>query len=205
MVSSPRWKGISFRADRFGGSGLRMSVSDPTDIIDDGITPARTVRLGIEKKDFEAFGAGVVLDFHLFRLSLDAFAGDWEGEGTLTVSDGLNPPTVTAVDLEGDTWGLHFGLHWPGLRGRWGAVEASLGPQLSVGWQHEEIDPVPGDPAGVHHDEVNELVGRAGLRAGLRVHVAEGAWLSLEGEGALQAGSSRGFVSEISLGFGFRF
>lgn len=205
VVTRPRWKGITFRADRFGGSGLKMDVSDPTHLRDDGITPPDHVRLDIEEKDFEAFGAGVVVDFELFRLSIDAFMGDWEGEGTLTVSDGVNPPVATAVDLEGETWGLHFGLHWPGLRGRWGGLEASLGPQLSVGWQHEELDPVVGDPAGVHHDEVNELVGRAGLRLGVRVHAGEGAWFSLEAEGALQAGSSVGFVSEISVGFGFRF
>ncbi len=204
-VPRPRWKGLTLRADAFGGSGLRMHVSDPTEIRNDGITPERRSTLRLDEKDVEAVGAGVVLDFDLFRLSLDVFVGDWEGKGRLTEVDGPNPPVVTAVEAEGETWGLHVGLHWPGLRGRTGAFEASLGPQLSVGWQHEEIDRIPAASLPVHDDSIDELVARTGLRLGVRLHLGGEAWLSLEGEGAWQFGSSVGFVREFSAGVGLRF
>lgn len=205
ITTSPRWKGLTVRAGHFGGSGLRMDVSDPTEIRNDGISPEFRVTLELEEKDIDAVSVGFVVDFELFRLSFDLIYGDWQGEGELTISDGLNPTTVSSVDLEGDLWGLHFGLYWPGLRGRWGFFEGSLGPQLSVGWQHETIDRIPQAPLPVHDDEVNELVGRVGLRLGVRFHLGKGAWISFEGEGAFQGGSSLGFVHDLSAGFGLTF
>ena len=205
ITTSPRWKGITFRAGHFGGTGLRMDVSNPTESRNDGITPEFRVTLELDEKDIDAVSAGFVVDFELFRLSFDVLYGDWQGEGDLIISDGVNPETTTPVDVEGDFWGLHFGLHWPGLHGRTGILEASLGPQLSVGWQHETIDRLPQAPLPVHDDEVNELVGRLGLRLGVRLHLGRGAWFSLEGEGAFQGGSSKGFVHDLSAGFGFLF
>ncbi len=205
VTSAPRWKGLTVRAGHFGGTGLRMDVSDPTEIRNDGITPEFRASLELDEKDVDALSAGFVVDFELFRLSLDFFYGDWEGEGDLTVSDGINPTTVTRVEVEGETWGLHVGLLWPALHGRLGGLEGFLGPQLSVGWQHETIDRIPQAPLPVHDDEINELVGRAGLRLGLRMHLGEQAWFSLEAEGGLQGGSSKGFVHDVTAGFGIAF
>lgn len=204
VFKAPLWRGLEVRAGVLQGSGLRMNVSDPSDIQDDGITPPFRVSLELEEKDFEALSLGVLLDFDLFRLSIDFFTGDWKGEGVLTVENAPNPPVLTPVDVEGETWGFHFGIHWPALRTRSGPFEASLGPQLSVGWQHEELDPIAGDPVGVHHDEVNELAGRTGIRLAF-LYRAGDAWFSLEGEAGHQVGSSVGPVSSLSAGIGFRF
>jgi hypothetical protein len=181
-----------------------MNTSDLGEFVSDGTSsPPKALFEFEEMHSFQALGAGVEVDFRLFRISASVFQGDWEGEGTLVVDDGFLSVTRTPVDVEGDLMGAKFAIEWPLLRWRSPGFDFSLGPELAALWLHEEFDPVPGTPLPFD-DELDQLVGSIApkLRLGPRFGRLD---LHLDLTTAYLFGHARGWGADAAFGLSFRF
>lgn len=199
-----RFRSVELRAGLLSAESLDMNVGDLLEIVDDGLTPTFRSRVEFETTErLDAFTLGVRFDINLFRLSIDAFHGDWEGKGTLTYGFDGGFQTVQAVDLEGDAWGAHFTVEWPALRWQSAAFEATLGPVVGANWFHEEVEAVPGAPVPFD-GHVNALVGSLGPRLSLAVRL-DRLELSAEVETSLLFGQLEGTETRAAFGLGLRF
>ena len=199
-----RFRSVELRPGLLSTSDLDMNVGDALEIVSDGFNPDFSSRLNFdETTSLDAFTFGVSFDFNLFRLAVEGFSGDWEGEGTLVFGQAGGPFTTQQVDLEGDAWGAHFTFEWPALRYESPAFSATLGPVLGVNWFHEEVDDVPESPLPFD-EHVNALVGSFGARLtfGVRFDRVE---LSAEVEEAALFGQMSGLQTRAALGLGLRF
>lgn len=199
-----RFRSVEIRPGLLKADDLDMNVGDALEIRSDGINPEFRSRLEFERTDrLDAFTFGVSFDFNLFRLAVDGFFGDWEGEGTLTYGPTAGPTTTLPVDLEGDAWGAHFTVEWPALRYESPELAATLGPILGVNWFHEELEDVPQSPLPFD-EHVNALVGSVGPRATLALRF-DRLEISAEVEYAFLLGQLEGSGLRAALGLGLRF
>lgn len=199
-----RFRSVELRAGLLQAGSLDMNVGDALEIVNDGLNPEFRSRLEFEETErLDAFTLGVCWDFNLFRLGVEGFFGDWEGEGTLRYGQTGGPQTVLPVDVEGDAWGAHFTAEWPALRYESPGFAVSLGPVIGVNWFHEEFDDVPESPVPVD-GHINALVGSFGPRldVALRFDRLE---LSAEVEVSALFGQLEGVELRASLGAGLRF
>lgn len=199
-----RFRSIELRAGLLNTGELDVNVGDLLEIQADGLNPVFRSRLEIETTErLDAFTLGLRFDFNLFRVAVDGFFGDWEGEGTMSYGFDGGPQTVQEVELDGDAWGSHFTVEWPALRYQDPLFEATLGPVLGANWFHEEVDPVPGAPIPFD-GHINALVGSLGLRLGLAVRF-DRVELSAEVEADYLFGQFEGMETRAALGLGLRF
>lgn len=201
-TNSPVWRGAFFSIGVFSGSDLEMNAPLAVETRSDGVNPVQRVEFEYDEMEFEAVSLSVAFDFDVFRLSASFFTGDFEATGELRFTDGLNPAASTSTELDGDFFGVRVGGYWPALRYRGGVFEASIGPELSVGWFHSEAD-VTGSPLP-YDDTLDQLIGTFGPRLSVRVFIGRFA-LSAEATGSLLFGHSRGFVEELTFGIGYKF
>jgi hypothetical protein len=199
-----RFRSVELRAGFLQTGSLDMNVGDALEIVNDGLNPEFRSRVAFEETErLDAFTLGVCWDFNLFRLAVEGFYGDWEGEGTLRYGQTNGPQTTLPVDVEGDAWGAHFTFEWPAFRYETPAFALSLGPVLGANWFHEEFGDVPESPVPVD-GHINALVGSLGPRldAALRFDRLE---LSAEIEVSALFGQLEGVELRASLGAGLRF
>lgn len=199
-----RFRSVELRGGLLNAGDLDMNVGDLLEIQSDGLNPVFRSRLEIETTErLDATTLGVRFDFNLFRVAVDGFFGDWEGEGTMTYGVDGGMQTVQEVDLEGDAWGAQFSVEWPALRWQDPSFEATLGPVLGANWFHEEVDPVAAAPIPFD-GHVNALVGSLGPRLGLAVRF-DRVELSAEFEVDYLFGQLQGVETRAALGLGLRF
>ena len=80
-----RFRSVEVRPGILSTSDLDMNVGDFVEIVNDGLNPDFESRLKFDETTrLDAFTFGVAFDFNLFRLGVEGFFGDWEGEGTVT-------------------------------------------------------------------------------------------------------------------------
>lgn len=202
-VRTPSVRGMALYAREFVTDRLDADIPFAEEVRSDGFNPVLRTRLEISEVEFDAPVLAFAFDLDLFRLSVNVFRGEWEGEGTLTVDDGIRPATTQPVDVEGDVWGFKVALEWPLVEYRSGSVRASLGPEFGVLWVHEELEAIPASPIQFS-DDFDQLVGSLGPK--LRLGVGLGGFEILaEGLGAYLFDQLKGWSLEASLGVGFRF
>jgi hypothetical protein len=199
-----RFRNVEVRAGILQISDADLSVGDLHEIESDGLNPDRFARLVLKTTEsLDAVSFGVRFDFNLFRLAVDGFLGDWEGDGTLSYGQIGGPTTTVPVDLEGDAWGCYFTFEYPALRYRTPTFEGTLGPVLGVNWVHQEVEDVPASPIAFD-GEVDALVGSLGLRLDLAVRFDR--WeISGEVEPGFAFGQLQGMELRAALGVGLRF
>lgn len=199
-----RFRSVELRPGILAVSDADLNVGDLLEIESDGLTPDRHSRLVFDRTErLDAFTLGVRWDFNLFKLAVDGFVGDWEGEGTLSHGQVGGPATVVPVDLEGDAWGVHFTMEYPALRYLSPAFETSLGPVLGVNWAHQEVEDVPESPMEFD-GHVNALMGSIGLRLNAVVRF-DRLELSAEVEPGFTFGQLQGTQLRAALGIGLSF
>lgn len=199
-----RFRSVELRAGSLRTSELDMNVGDLVEIVSDGLNPDFESRLEFEKTErLDAVTVGVSWDFNLFRLAVDGFFGDWEGEGELRFGPEQGPLTTRTVDLEGDAWGAFFTFEWPALRYESPVFAATLGPILGINWFHLEVEDVPESPLPFD-GHVNALVGSFGPRLTLAVRF-DRLELSAEAEAGALFGQLSGSEFRAALGIGLRF
>jgi hypothetical protein len=199
-----RYRSVELRGGILSASDLDMNVGDALEIQSNGLNPEFRSRLKFEETtSLDAFTFGVSFDFNLFRLGVEGFKGDWEGEGTVTYGEVGGPSTVVPVDLEGDAWGAHFTFEWPALRYETPAFAATLGPVVGANWFHEEVDDVPASPLPFD-EHVNAFVGSFGPRLTLAARF-DRLELSAQAEIDLLFGQLSGVEARAALGIGLRF
>jgi len=198
------FKGIELQGGWLGGRGLEFNVPDGLVAESNGGVSIKTVRLQYDDHfDFESIKAGFTLDLNLFRLSLEGMKGRWQGEGTLTVDDGLSTLSTSGLALHGDFWGFKGGVYWPAFRYRTGPFEACLGPEFSVGWYYQGLESVGESPIRLT-DKQDEMVGSISARLSLRF-LLDGWDISLDAQMPYLFGAIQGWATEASLGIGLRF
>jgi hypothetical protein len=197
------FKGVEVHGGWIGGRDLEMDGIEAQAARSQGFNPPFVVTLQYEDISFEAEEAGATFDFNLFRFSFDGMKGRWQGEGRLLVNDGFNPTTTTPVDLHGDFWGAKAAAFWPAFRLRQGALEACLGPELSVAWYYEGLHGVNQSPLPLK-DKQDEMIGGLGMKLSVRLLLG-GMDLSLDGQIPYLFGAIRGWGREATAGVGLRF
>ena len=199
-----RFRNVELRAGILQISDADLEAGDLHEIESDGLNPDRFSRLVFKKTEsLDAATVGVRFDFNLFRLAVDAFLGDWEGEGTLSYGQSGSPTTTVPVDLKGDAWGAYFTFEYPALRYHTPTFEGSLGPVLGVNWVHQEVEDIAASPIPFD-GHVNALVGSLGLRLNLAVRF-DRLEISAEVEPGLAFGQLQGSELRAALGIGLRF
>lgn len=199
-----RFRSVELRGGVLSTSNLDMNVGDAVEIESNGLNPDFQSRLRFDETTrFDAFTFGVSFDFNLFRLAVEGFAGDWEGEGTLSYGEAGGPSTTVPVDLEGDNFGAFFTFEWPALRYESPSFAASLGPVVGANWFHEQVDDVPASPLSFD-ESVNALVGSFGPRLTLALRF-DRVEVTAEGEIDLLFGQMSGVGTRATLGIGLRF
>lgn len=203
-VGKVRFRSVELRPGVLKADDLDMNVGDAVEIVSDGLNLDFESRLRFEETTrLDAVTLGVSFDFNLFRLAVDGFFGDWEGEGTLRYGQTGGPFTSVPVDLEGDAWGAHFTFEWPALRYESPFFAATLGPILGANWFHEEFEDVKESPLPID-GHVNALVGSIGPRLTLAVRF-DRLEISAEAETSLLFGQLEGTELRAALGLGLRF
>jgi len=200
---SPYMKGMSVHVRDLRTSRLDAHLPSAEELRSDGMNPVFRTRLEVSEVEFDAPAVALAFDLDLFRFSANFFRGEWEGEGALTVDDGIRPPVTQPVDLEGDVWGLKFALEWPLVQYRSGGFGASIGPEFGVYWVHEELERIPESPLQFNED-FDQMVGSLGPK--LRFAIGVGRFEVLaEGLAAYLFDQLEGWSFEASVGVGLRF
>jgi hypothetical protein len=200
-------RGATIVARAVAGRDLDAEFSDLLELVDNGTASPFSSRFTFDELEFQAFEAGLGVDFDLFRASAAFMSGDWEGKGTLTVDDGflsgVQNVSTRSLDVEGDLIGMKFALEWPLLRMRSGPIETSLGPEAAAIWLHLDPDPVPASPLPFD-DEPDLLVGSISPKLRFR-YFAGALEVSLEVAASYFFADALGWGAEVGLEIGLRF
>lgn len=159
-------------------------------------------RLEYEELNLRGVGLGLMADVDLFRLSLDAFRGDWEGDAHLTIDDGV---TVTRSDasIEGDFFGTRVGLFWPALQYRMADSELAFGAAGGFHWLRLNLKETDGEPFEL--DETRTVVaGSVGPRFSILFRLGRGE-IRAEGGGEYFFGDLEGLGGQVTFGYAIRF
>lgn len=201
---TPAWEGFSLHAVAWEASNVRVDVPFGLAVQSNGTSRPFQVRLNYESEDYTAYGLGLTGDFDTLRVSLDVFDGSWKGDARLYVDDGVNSPTTSRVNVDGDLYGIRGGIHWPALQYKAGDLMFTLGPDFSVFWLHTDLESLPESPLPFE-DKEDQFVGRLGPRAIFCVPLGRKMEFSVEAAAGWLFGSSKGVTEEINAGIGIKF
>lgn len=199
-----RYRDVEIRGQAVRGDDMRTDLPEVGEWV---VTPFMTEYSLLQVGDisYDGFSAGTSWDFNLFRLSADFFFGDWEGEGTLRYSTGMQPETVVDSPVEGDSLGLRVAVEWPAVRYLSPDVEVDFGPAFGVNWQHLKFESPAASPFPFSDTNHNAYFGSIGPRLSIRVNLGRGAFLALEGEVDWLFDTLTGREDRVGIALGYRF
>jgi hypothetical protein len=197
------WKDFTINGEVLGASNLTWKAPSVQGGQSNGPFPPLVVTLQYEELSFEAPGAGFTLDLGAIKLSGDYFRGRMTAQTILTQENGITPPVVTPLRLHGMIEGVRGRVYWPAFYAKPGPLRITLGPDATLGWHHEFLDPIPESPVTLDRN-VNELSAALGARLGLELQAGR-AFFTAEAEYSYLVGTSTGWGWEFSVGLGIRF
>lgn len=200
---TPVWRGVFADAQTYSGDHVELNLPRGITGGSDMVSRSFLEELDWKSQNFRTLGGRAMVDLDMVRLSLLYFGGSFDARARMTLNNSVDPPTTTDVNLYGTAYGFRFGAYWPALRYRDSALEASLGPIVTVGWLHEEADAPPVAPLPFR-DSKDILTGSLGPELSLRAMFGRVA-VELDGEYSFQTGGARGWVRAFLLGVGYHF
>jgi hypothetical protein len=198
---APVWRGVVGTVGTYGGSSLTMNVPRGLAAQSDGVNPPIFEKVEYHDEHFRSTSGGLTADFDMFRLSLTGFDGTFKAHGVFSRDNGIVTNSFP-LDLHGSVYGFRVGGYWPAFRYRDLHLEASFGPMVTVGWQHQESKDIPG--ALLTRDTLDLLTGSLGPKASVRL-LLDRLEFEVNAEYSFLTGGVRGWTKEFSAGVGYRF
>jgi len=198
-----RYRDVELRAQAVRGPDIRTDLPEIGEYV---VTPFMTEYslLKIGDLEYDGLSIGTSWDFNAFRLSADFFFGDYEAEGTLRYSTGMQPETVVDSPLEGDTLGMRFGIEWPAVRYLSPGFELDFGPAFGVNWQHLTFETPAASPFAFSDTNQNAFFGSFGPRLTIRWNLGR-AFVAVEAEVDWLFDTFAGREDRFGIALGYRF
>lgn len=198
-----RYRDTELRAQAVNGADIRSNLPEVGEYV---VTPFMTEYslLKVGDLSYDGMAIGTSWDFNAFRLSADFFFGDWEGEGTLRYSTGMQPETVVDSPVEGDSLGMRFAVEWPAVRYLSPSFEVDFGPAFGVNWQYLTFESPPASPFPFSDTNHNAFFGSLGPRLSVRWSLGQ-VFVALEAEIDWLFDTFTGREDRVGIAVGYRF
>lgn len=200
---NPVWRGAFLDVESYSAMNLDLHTPRGSVGQSDGVGTSFVETLDWKAEQFRTIGGRLMFDLDMMRLSATYLTGSFEGTAILNSTDPTRPLTNLPVALHGSVSGMRFGAYWPAFRYRDAVLEASLGPNLTVGWLHEEVSSVP-QASLPFRDAKDILTGTLGPEVSIRAMFGRYSF-ELDGEYSFITGSARGWTRALLAGIGYHF